>query len=384
MTGTAGADEIRSPKLEIQRQAAGQSPETLTHQQVETGWETASSQPAARTTAHPSSSHRVALALLIAAVTTTAAWSAYRWWDYANTWVKTDNAYVATHIHQVSWRVAGTVSEVLVEENQLVTAGQVLARLDVRDFEVRRQQALAQLAQAQAQVRQAQARIAQARAEVTREQAHTTKAQQDLERAKALSQHGNEAISRQELDAAQAGADAAQAALAATGSAVQSAEATAVAAQAQEKVAEATLQDADLQLSYTELLAPAAGRIGKKNLETGNRVQPGQALLALVQPDAWVVANFKETQLACVKPGQLVRLHVDAFPGRAFAGRVESLAPASGAQFALLPPDNATGNFTRIVQRVPVKIVFDSQSVGDCEGRLVPGMSTIVQVKVRE
>jgi len=186
------------------------------------------------------------------------------------------------------------------------------------------------------------------------------------------------------LDAAQAGADAAQAALAAAKSALQSAEAAAVAAQAQEKVAEATLKDADLQLSYTEVLAPAAGRIGKKNLETGNRVQPGQALLALVQPDAWVVANFKETQLARVKPGQPVRLHVDAFPGRVFAGRVESLAPASGAQFALLPPDNATGNFTRIVQRVPVRITFDSQSVGDCEGRLVPGMSAVAQIKVRE
>jgi membrane fusion protein (multidrug efflux system) len=382
MTGTAGAEEIHSPMPEIRQQAAGPSSETLTHQPVETGRDTASSQLTVRT-ASPSS-HRFALALLAAAVTTTAAWSAYRWWDYARTWVKTDNAYVATHIHQISSRVTGTVSEALVEENQIVAAGQVLARLDVRDFEVRRQQALAQLAQAQAQVQQAQARIAQARSEVTREQAHTTKAQQDLERAKALSQHGNEAISRQELDAAQAGADAAQAALAAAKSALQSAEAAAVAAQAQEKVAEATLKDADLQLSYTEVLAPAAGRIGKKNLETGNRVQPGQALLALIQPDAWVVANFKETQLARVKPGQPVRLHVDAFPGRVFAGRVESLAPASGAQFALLPPDNATGNFTRIVQRVPVRITFDSQSVGDCEGRLVPGMSAVAQIKVRE
>lgn len=382
MTGTAGADQIRTPKPAIRGQAEGPRSETRTHQQVEMDRDAASAQLTART-ASPSS-HRFVLALLGAVVTTTAAWSAYRWWEYARTWVKTDNAYVATHIHQVSSRVIGTVSEVLVEENQVVAAGQVLARLDVRDFEVRRQQALAQLAQAQAQVQQAQARIAQARSEVTREQAHTTKAQQDLERAKALSQHGNEAISRQEFDAAQAGADAAQAALAAAGSALQSAEAAAVAAQAQVKVAEATLKDADLQLSYTEVLAPAAGRIGKKNLETGNRVQPGQALLALVQPDAWLVANFKETQLARVKPGQPVRVSVDAFPGRLFAGRVESLAPASGAQFALLPPDNATGNFTRIVQRVPVRIVFDNQSLSDCEGRLVPGMSAVAHIKVRE
>ena len=382
MTGTAGADEIRSPKPEIRTQAEGASSESRTYQQAETGQDTTASRPVARATSH--FSHRLALALLGAVVTTTTAWSAYRWWDYARTWVKTDNAYVAAHIHQVSSRVAGTVSEVLVDENQVVVAGQVVARLDARDLEVRRQQTLAQLAQAQAQVQQAKARIAQARSEITREQAHTTKAQQDLERAKTLSQHGNEAISRQEFDAAQAVANAAQAALAAAGSALQSAEAAAVAAQAQEKVTETNLRDAELQLSYTEVLAPAAGRIGKKNLETGNRVQPGQALLALVQPDVWVAANFKETQLSRVKSGQRVRLRVDAFPDRALAGTVESLAPASGAQFALLPPDNATGNFTKIVQRVCVKITLDSQSERDCEGRLVPGMSAVVEVRVRE
>jgi membrane fusion protein (multidrug efflux system) len=324
------------------------------------------------------------LALLGAAVTTLAAWSAYRWWDYTRTWVRTDNAYVAAHIHQVSPRVAGTVTEVLVEENQTVEAGKVIARLDGRDFEVKRQQGLAQVAQAQAQVQQANAQIAQARAQVAREQAQATKAKQDFERAKALFQGTAGAISRQEFEAAQAGADAAQAALLAAEAALASSSALAAAAQAQEKVAQANLQEAGLQLSYTEILAPAAGRIGKRNLETGNRVQPGQALLALVQPDVWVAANFKETQLAHLKPGQAVRLRVDAFPGRIFTGHVESLAAASGAQFALLPPDNATGNFTKIVQRVPVKIAFDSQSTGDCQGRIVPGMSAVVQIKVRE
>jgi membrane fusion protein (multidrug efflux system) len=296
--------------------------------------------------------------------------------------VKTDNAYVAAHVHQVSPRVAGTVSEVLVQENQVVAAGQVVARLDARDYEVKRQEALAQSAQAHAHFQQAQAQIALARAEIAREQAHTTKAQQDLLRAKSLSQGANEAISRQEFDAAQAGADAARAALEAVRSALASAEAATGAAQAQEKLAEANLEDAELQLSYTEILAPAAGRIGKKNLETGNRVQPGQALLALVQPDVWVVANFKETQLARLKPGQPVRLRMDAFPGRVFAGRVESLAPASGAQFALLPPDNATGNFTKIVQRVPVRIALDPGQPG--MARLRPGLSAVVTVKLRQ
>jgi membrane fusion protein (multidrug efflux system) len=298
--------------------------------------------------------------------------------------VKTDNAYVAAHIHQVSSRVAGTVSEVLIEENQVVTAGQLLARMDVRDFDVKRQQALAQLAQARAQVQQAQARIAQARSEVTREQIRAIKAQQDLERAKQLSQGGNAAISRQEFDTAQALADGALAGLESAKSALQSAEAATGATEAQGEIAEANVKEAELQLSYADIHAPTAGRIGKKNLETGNRVLPGQALLALVQPDVWVTANFKETQLDRVRPGQLVRVRVDASYGGVLMGRVESIAPASGAQFALLPPDNATGNFTKIVQRVPVKIVFDSQSASDLEGRLVPGLSAIVEVKVRE
>ena len=182
----------------------------------------------------------------------------------------------------------------------------------------------------------------------------------------------------------QAAADAAQASLKVAGSALQSAEAATAAARAQQQVAQADVKDTELQLSYTEIRAPAAGRIGRKNLETGNRVQPGQALLALVQPDVWVEANFKETQLARLKPGQPVRLRVDALPGRLLAGHVESLAPASGSQFALLPPDNATGNFIKIVQRVPVKIAVDRQDASDCEGRIVPGMSTLVEVKVRE
>jgi membrane fusion protein (multidrug efflux system) len=308
----------------------------------------------------------------------------YRWWRYATTWVVTDNAYVSAHIHTISPRVAGTVEEVLVEENQTVAAGAVLARLDPRDLEVRRQQSLAQVAQARAQFQQAEANTAQARAQVSREQARATKAQQDSSRAKSLYEGSSGAISRQEFDQAQAEAQAAEAALAGARSALDSAAAAASAARAQEKVALANQQDAELQLSYASLVAPAAGRIGKKNLETGNRVQPGQAVLALVEPEGWVTANFKETQLARMKPGQPVKVRVDAFPGRTFSGKVDSLSPASGAQFALLPPDNATGNFTKIVQRVPVKVLLDTASLRDCAGRLAPGMSAVVEVRVGE
>jgi membrane fusion protein (multidrug efflux system) len=373
MTGTAAAAaETRSPKAETRTLPAvgGLQPQETHHVSC--------------FTFHARHLRRLGLSLLATAALVGSGYAAYRWVDHLRTWVKTDNAYVAAHIHQVSARVAGTVAEVLVQENEVVQAGQVLARLDPRDFEVKHQQALAQLAQAQAHLQQAEAQVSEARAQVSREQAQATKAQQDLERAKVLSQGANGAISKQEFDAAKAAADAAQASLQVAGSALQSAEAATAAARAQQQLADANLKEADLQLSYTEIRAPATCRIGRKNLETGNRVQPGQALLALVQPDVWVEANFKETQLARMKPGQPVRLRVDALPGRVFAGHVESMAPASGSQFALLPPDNATGNFIKIVQRVPVRIAFDGPATGDCEGRIVPGMSAVVEVRVRE
>lgn len=293
----------------------------------------------------------------------------YQWWNSTRTWVTTDNAYVAGHIHTVSTRIAGNVTEVLVSENQDVAAGAVLARLDASDLEVEQDKALAALAQAEAQV-------AQARAQVTREEALANKAQLDFDRAERLFREANSAISKQEYDAAKAGLDSARASLNAT-------KASVIAAEAQVKAAAAQLADVKLQLGYTEIVAPAAGRIGRKNIEVGNHVQPGQALLAVVQPSAWVTANFKETQLHRLRVGQPVTLAVDSLPGHEFAGRVESISPASGAQFALLPPDNATGNFTKIVQRVPVKIVFDEASVKDFAGRIAPGLSVVVKVKVR-
>ena len=144
---------------------------------------------------------------------------------------------------------------------------------------------------------------------------------------------------------------------------------------------EAQLKNAQLQLSYTNITAPTDGRVGNKTAEVGERVQTGQALMSVVEPLPWVIANFKETQLRQMRPGQIVEVKVDALGHRAFRGRVDSLAPASGAKFALLPPDNATGNFTKIVQRVPVKIVFDPQSVKGYESLIAPGMSVVVSVE---
>lgn len=292
-----------------------------------------------------------------------------RWWGYLQTWESTDNAYVSGHVHTISSRIAGNVLDVLVNDNQEVVAGEVLALLDTRDFEVRR-------VQAHALVSQADAQIAQAKAQVAREEAILARAERDFHRAEELIHAASGAISQQEFDNDKAAFETAKASLAAT-------EAASTAALAQREVAAANLADAELQLSYTKIVAPATGRIGRKNVEKGNHVQPGQALLALVQPEIWVTANFKETQLRRLHAGQSVRLDIDGFPGQDFFGKVESISPASGAEFALLPPDNATGNFTKIVQRVPVKIVFDSKSLQAPGVGIVPGMSVVARVRVR-
>ncbi|ARV60746.1 secretion protein HlyD [Nostocales cyanobacterium HT-58-2] len=410
----------------------------------------------------------------------------YRWWQYASTHEETDNAQVAGHLHQVSSRISGTVSQVLVNDNQQVQPGQLLVKLDPRDYQSKVQQteaalqnarrqaeaaqanialaaettsaktvqakgdvsgAVAAISTAQAAVQEAQAGIPAAQAEVklaeagipaaqaqvAQANANLQKAQADYNRYNTLYQQG--AIARQQLDTAKSAYDVAVAQKDAATQAVNQAQARLASAkvgvakaqsqlaQAQEGVAsaqakltaskgglqqatasgqqtavnrnqyqaakaaiaqaEASLKDAQLQLSYTNITAPAAGRIGRKTVEVGNRVQAGTPLMAIVNNDYWIVANFKETQLEDMKPTEEVEIKLDAFPHHTFKGRVDSISPASGAQFALLPPDNATGNFTKIVQRVPVKIVFDKESIKGYESQITPGMSAEVSVQVK-
>ncbi|KQW96727.1 secretion protein HlyD [Massilia sp. Root418] len=345
--------------------------------------------------AGPGSNRRV---LVIAGLIALAAIGAgARMWYRSHYFVETENAYVAGHVHPVSARISGVVTKVLIDDNQLVKQGDLIAELDPFDQRVKVEQIEAQIASAEQQVLQADAQIAQvhaqasaAAAQVAQSEAQLLRARQDAERYGQLYSSQMKAVSKAELDSANAGRASAVADLAARkdSAAAAKAQTTAAAAardvlKAQVNVLRVQLKDAQQQLAYNRILAPVDGRIGKRALEVGQRVQPGQQLTAIVQDNVWVTANFKETQLAELKVGQPVHVSIDAIPGKTLVGRVDSFAPASGAQFALLPADNATGNFTKIVQRVPVKVTFKPEDVKALSGRLVPGMSAIAEVDLK-
>src|SRR5881396_2763818 len=288
-----------------------------------------------------------------------------RRWIYSLSHVSTDNAQVDGHIVPILPKVGGYVLEVRTDENRSAKAGDTLVVLDDRDYKARLAQAEADLAVALAGVSN--------RAQVGQAQANAEKAHADLERIKPLAE--KDIVPKQALDAADAAARAADAALAAAQAALLSADARVAAARA-------ARDQAALNLSYTRIIAPAEGVVSKKSVELGQLVQPGQPLMSLVPlGDVWVTANLKETQTADVTPGDPVDFTVDAYGGRHFSGHVESLSPATGARFSLLPPDNATGNFTKVVQRIPVRIRLDGKN--DPTRPLRPGMSVAVTITTK-
>jgi membrane fusion protein (multidrug efflux system) len=335
---------------------------------------------------------------VVALIALAAVFAGGRMWYRSHNFVDTENAYIAGHVHPVSARIAGVVTRVLVEDNQHVKAGDVIAELDPSDQHVRVEQIEAQIASARQQVIQADAQVAQvraqaaaAKAQVGQAQALALRARQDAERVGQLYTKQMKAVSKAEVDAANAARSAAAADVNARRDNAAAAEAQIAAAgsardvfKAQIKVLQAQLKDARQQVSYSRVVAPVDGRIGRRSVESGARVQPGQQLVAVVEDKVWVTANFKETQLAGLKPGQAVDLEVDALPDEHLVGRVDSFSPASGNQFALLPADNATGNFTKIVQRVPVKITLAPADMQRLAGRLVPGMSVVAEVDLRQ
>ena len=244
----------------------------------------------------------------------------------AYTHEETDDSYVTGHLHDVSSRINGVVTDVLVDDNQFVHEGDVLVKLDPMEYMALEAAAKANLDTAQSNLDRLQPLIA----------SHAI-APEDVDKAR----------NTRDVDLAQ-------------------------------------YQLAELQIVYSTIKAPATGYVGRKNVEVGNRVSSGQTLLVVVEPELWVVGNFKETQLARMKPGQPARISIDSIPDKVFDGTVDSFSPATGNEFALLPADNSTGNFTKIVQRVPVKIVFNPDSIRGYEKRIRAGESAVVKVALTE
>ena len=339
---------------------------------------------------------RIVLVLTLLAI---GGWMGWKW-HWAQSHVTSDNAQVDSHIVPVLPRVGGFVLEVLVSEHQTVKAGDLLARIDDRDYRARLAQAEADLAlaiagagsarqtgQAGAQVSAARANAAAARSTVEQALANADKAQKDLERMRDLV--AQKMMSPQALDAAQAAARAAQAQVEASkqsansaGDQITASSAALTAAQAKVEAARAARDLAANQLADTRVVAPASGVIAAKNVEPGQLVQAGQPLLSVVPlADLWVTANLKETELKDIKIGASVNVEIDAYPDSKVEGHVESISPATGARFSLLPPDNATGNFTKVIQRVPVRIRI--QQSEDAARLLRPGMSVTVVITTR-
>jgi membrane fusion protein, multidrug efflux system len=334
----------------------------------------------------------VGLALLLVG-----AWWGFGKWSFSRTHVSTDDAAVDGHIVPVLAKVGGYVQKVYVAENSRVRADSVLVQIDPAEYAVKLASADADLAaaraatgaagltgQAEAAVLAAAGQQASLESQIEAARVSESKAKSDLSRMKELA--GKQIISKQQLDAAQAAADAATASLQALQRQAGSASAAVTNAHAGVRLAAARLQaaaaareNASLQLGYTKVVAPEGGIVSRKQVEPGQLVQAGQPLLTIVSDTGvWVTANLKETQLDRIRVGQDVEIEVDAYKGAKVKGRVESLSAATGSKFALLPPDNATGNFTKVVQRVPVRIAI-TQGLG-AERPLRPGMSVVVNV----
>jgi membrane fusion protein (multidrug efflux system) len=334
---------------------------------------------------HPLLSAAAALLIVIVLAAAT------KWYIASLAYESTDDAFIDSRPVSISSQVNGAIVDVPVTDNQLVQANGVLARIDDRDY-------LASLNQAKAQVDQARASIVNYKAQIDEQQAHIgqtaqqvdlaqaalTFAQQQYARYQGLAQRQSGTLEQAQQDfsnlqQAHATVLADQAALEAAKKQISVLEAQVQGAAAQLEQVRASQQQAETNLSRTIITAPAAGRVTKLTAAKGAYAQVGQALMMFVPRDMWVTANFKETQLTDMRPGQPVEVTIDAYPGRTFAARVDSIQEGSGTVFSLLPAQNATGNFVKVVQRIPVKIVFDRPP----DVHIGPGMSVEPTVKVR-
>ena len=315
--------------------------------------------------------------LLVAALIIIGIVAVVTWWINTSGYESTDDAFIDARTVSISAQVGAAIVDVPVTDNQLVDAGAVLLRLDDRDYKAQVDQSKANIANINAQLAAQEARIEQAAKQAAESQANLVFAQQQEERYTDLVKKGAVTVEQAQqyasaLRQAQANFSAAQANAIAT-------EKQLPVLQAQRQLAEAQLELAEANLSRTVITAPVAGRVARLTAAKGNYAAIGQALLMFVPRDVWVTANFKETQLLTIKPGDQVEIRIDTYPDRRFKGHVDSIQAGSGTAFSLLPAENATGNYVKIVQRVPVKIVFD----GPPDVLLGPGMSVVPTVRTR-
>ncbi len=429
--GTTEENELERPKMEDEHQEEHQDPEARPPDESRRGF----------FQKHPAAKPIVFLVAIVAVVLV-----GWFWWE-SRQWEDTDDAQIDGHIYPISARVAGQVTKVSFDDGQKVHKGDVLVTIDPTDYAVALERARADYEDAQAQalaaqygvpvssvgsfsqirsasadmssavagVAAAEKQVEAAQAQVVEAEADAQKLNTDVERYRQLL--GKREISQQQFDAATAAATAANATVKARQASLLAAQAqvkqaqsridqanaelknaqvtpkTVAATQAKAKSADAqaqrykaALDQAQLNLSYTTIVAPVDGIVGKRSVQVGSNVAIGQDLMAIVPlRDVWVTANFKETQLAHMRPGQPVKIKVDTYGGRKWNGHVSNIGGATGAKYSLLPPENATGNYVKVVQRIPVRIDFDGNDKSDFnkDGLLRPGMSVLPDVKVR-
>ncbi|MGY8668314.1 HlyD family secretion protein [Bradyrhizobium sp. UFLA05-109] len=314
------------------------------------------------------------------------------YWLNIRHYESTDDAFIAARSFSVASKVGGYVTEIPVTDNQHVNAGDLLARIDGRDYQIALDQAEAQVAASQANIGNVEAQIEsqkeqinEAKSQLEQAQAQLKFAQEEDARAQDLVQKGAGTVQRaqqthSDLQAQQANTERAKTAVTSAELGIKTLEAQLKGAKAQSKQAEAQRDQARLNVDYASVLAAQPGRVVKLSGAKGTYVTPGQSLMMFVPDDVWIVANYKETQLKDMRPGQSVEIRIDAYPDRKLTGHVASVQPGSGTAFSLLPAENATGNYVKVVQRVPVKIVIDSWPADLPVG---PGMSVVPWTKVR-
>ena len=327
--------------------------------------------------------------------------------EYKATHISTDDAFVNGRVHAIASKIPGTVKVIHVNDNQFIEKGDSILEIDPTDYDVRVKEAQAGLETERAKLSEIRDRVdtakkqlegilasmGEARANLELQEANLRQAEVDFKRAESLLK--KEVIPREQYDKAKTIYDVAvaqvkaakerikqlEASLETQKAVVKQTETSLIPQQAQIQQKNATLKGTELNLGYTKIYAPSDGYIAKRSVEVGNQIQPGQPLLAVVPlDDIWITANYKETQLERVKPGQKVKIIVDTYPNKVFHGKVESIQAGTGAVFSLLPPENATGNYVKIVQRIPVKIVLDQGT--DPSHHLRIGMSVVPTILV--